>query len=103
MIDWSSASIGKPACQATGDRTGLSAIGPALPPWLDEGLCDDLANLPIDGDGRLLASGWGGRRSQETPGCPREVGEIIEPGLYGDVLGQSPLGVLLNGKDGSYP
>ena len=41
------------------------AIGPALPPWLDEGLCDDLANLPIDGDGRLLASGWSGRRSQE--------------------------------------
>ena len=40
------------------------AVGPALPPWLDEGLSDDLANLPIDGDGRLLTSGWSGRRVQ---------------------------------------
>lgn len=38
------------------------AVGPALPPWLDEGLSDDLANLPIAGDGSLLASGWSGRR-----------------------------------------
>lgn len=29
------------------------AIGPALPPWLSEGLADDLATLAIDDEGRL--------------------------------------------------
>lgn len=29
------------------------ALGPALPPWLDEGLADDLAASQIDGDGSL--------------------------------------------------
>lgn len=37
------------------------AIGPALPSWLDEGLCEDLAMSKIDGKGHLLPGEIGGR------------------------------------------
>ncbi len=33
---------------------GRRALGPALPPWLDEGMSDDLAYSIVDGSGRLL-------------------------------------------------
>ena len=36
------------------------AIGPALPPWLDEGIADDLADSPIGSDGRLRPGRLGG-------------------------------------------
>lgn len=36
------------------------AIGPALPPWLDEGIADDLAESPIGSDGRLRPGRLGG-------------------------------------------
>ncbi|MEM6796994.1 MAG: SH3 domain-containing protein [Acidobacteriota bacterium] len=38
------------------------AIGPSLPPWLDEGLCDDLSNLRLGPGGRLDPSGLSGLR-----------------------------------------
>lgn len=40
------------------------AIGPALPPWLDEGLADDLAMARVGPDGRLDPTGLGGERRQ---------------------------------------
>ena len=36
------------------------ALGPALPPWLDEGLADDLAHSRILGTGRLVPEHLGG-------------------------------------------
>lgn len=36
------------------------ALGPALPPWLDEGLADDLAESRLDDSGRLVAGELGG-------------------------------------------
>lgn len=36
------------------------ALGPALPPWLDEGLADDLAQGQVTADGRLLPERLGG-------------------------------------------
>ncbi|MEO1083815.1 MAG: hypothetical protein AAFY88_06200, partial [Acidobacteriota bacterium] len=41
------------------------ALGPALPPWLDEGLSDELANLYVAADGTLSAAGWSGKRVEE--------------------------------------
>ncbi|MEO1366608.1 MAG: hypothetical protein AAFX50_05490, partial [Acidobacteriota bacterium] len=41
------------------------ALGPALPPWLDEGLSDELANLYVAADGTLSARGWSGKRVEE--------------------------------------
>ncbi len=38
------------------------AVGPQLPPWLDEGLADDLALGKIDDEGRLLPQELGGER-----------------------------------------
>lgn len=37
------------------------SLGPALPPWLDEGLADDLAAAKVDGEGRLVANALNGR------------------------------------------
>lgn len=37
------------------------ALGPALPSWLDEGLCEDLAMSKIDGKGNLVVGEIGGR------------------------------------------
>lgn len=36
------------------------ALGPALPPWLDEGLADDLAESRLDDSGRLVPGELGG-------------------------------------------
>ncbi len=41
------------------------AIGPQLPPWLDEGIADDLALSRIDDAGRLHAHELGGAQRQE--------------------------------------
>ncbi|MCB1054111.1 MAG: hypothetical protein KDD11_01200 [Acidobacteria bacterium] len=40
------------------------AIGPALPPWLGEGLAEDLANTPVDASGGLLLGELGGTRQR---------------------------------------
>ncbi len=40
------------------------AIGPQLPPWLDEGIADDLALSRIDQDGRIHPRELGGDRHQ---------------------------------------
>ena len=42
-------------------RIHRRALGPALPPWLEEGLADDLALSRLDG-GRLDPTGYSGRR-----------------------------------------
>ncbi len=41
------------------------AVGPQLPPWLDEGLADDLALLRIDEEGRIHPGELSGRRRQQ--------------------------------------
>ncbi len=41
------------------------AVGPALPPWLDEGLADDLGQSRIEAPGRLVAGALGGRERRE--------------------------------------
>ncbi len=38
------------------------AVGPQLPPWLDEGLADDLAHSRIDAEGRFHPGQLGGER-----------------------------------------
>jgi hypothetical protein len=44
------------------------ALGPALPPWLEEGLADDLANSEVAADGRLETSRLGGLSLQRADG-----------------------------------
>ncbi len=41
------------------------ALGPALPPWLDEGLADDLASARVDADGTIRPHLIGGERRRE--------------------------------------
>ena len=41
------------------------AIGPQLPPWIDEGLADDLAQARIDDDGVVHPGELGGERRQQ--------------------------------------
>ncbi len=41
------------------------ALGPALPPWLDEGIADDLAYSSLGADGRLLPGTLGGVEIRE--------------------------------------
>lgn len=36
------------------------AVGPYLPPWLEEGLAEDLAWSRVDSSGRLVVGSWGG-------------------------------------------
>jgi len=36
------------------------AVGPHLPPWLEEGLAEDLALSKVDASGRLVLGSWGG-------------------------------------------
>lgn len=36
------------------------AVGPHLPPWLEEGLAEDLALSQVDASGRLVLGSWGG-------------------------------------------
>lgn len=45
-------------------RIHRRALGPALPPWLEEGLADDIALSRLDGD-RLDPTGYSGRRISE--------------------------------------
>ncbi len=40
------------------------AIGPALPPWIDEGLADDLATADVDAGGRIRPGELSGDRSE---------------------------------------
>lgn len=44
--------------------TNRRAVGPQLPPWLDEGIADDIAHGRIDEDGRLHPADLGGERLQ---------------------------------------
>jgi hypothetical protein len=44
------------------------ALGPALPPWLDEGISDDLAYSIVDGSGRLLPGTISGVRIEAVGG-----------------------------------
>ena len=44
------------------------ALGPALPPWLDEGMSDDLAFSIVDESGRLLAGTISGLRVETVGG-----------------------------------
>jgi hypothetical protein len=48
-------------------RIHRRALGPALPPWLEEGMADDLARSGLV-DGRLDPAGYSGRRTT-TPGA----------------------------------
>ncbi len=41
------------------------AVGPQLPPWLDEGLADDLAAARVDSEGRIHPGQLGGELRQE--------------------------------------
>ena len=41
------------------------ALGPHLPPWLDEGIADDLAQARIDEQGRILPDELGGERFKD--------------------------------------
>ena len=43
------------------------ALGPALPPWLDEGLADDLAESRLDDSGRLVPGELGGYSLTSEP------------------------------------
>ena len=57
--------------------TNRRAIGPALPPWLDEGLAEDLAGFAVGPDGRLKEGTWRGERSA-SPGALRWTGTIVD-------------------------
>ena len=57
------------------------ALGPALPPWLSEGLADDLAESRLDPSGRLVPGELGGYRS--------ESGNVIQ--YYGGVVSAARL------------
>lgn len=56
------------------------ALGPALPPWLDEGLAEDLTWAEIDPTGRLRPGTWGGDLvALERDGVI--VGDLLTAGL----------------------
>lgn len=59
-------------------RIHRRALGPALPPWLEEGMADDLALARLD-DGRLDPGGYSGRRV--TDATPRGVEIRFTQGL----------------------
>ena len=40
------------------------ALGPDVPPWLEEGMAEDLAFSRIDADGRIEPGSWGGSSDQ---------------------------------------
>lgn len=53
------------------------ALGPALPPWLEEGLAEDLTWAEIDPTGRLRPGTWGGDRVHTVERRERRAGVII--------------------------
>lgn len=55
------------------------ALGPALPPWLDEGMAEDLTWAEIDVAGRIQPGTWGGDRLVEEEGRSRS--EAVTGGL----------------------
>lgn len=55
------------------------ALGPALPPWLDEGMADDLASSRITSDGRFVVDELNG---QVRP----EDGHVVISGALGALL-----------------
>ena len=52
------------------------ALGPALPPWLEEGLADDLAESRLDESGRLIPGELGGY-SQASGAGIRHFGGVV--------------------------
>lgn len=54
------------------------ALGPALPPWLDEGLADDLGWCRVETGGRLVPGSFGGGRTEAE-------GEVYLSGSLGAV------------------
>ena len=68
------------------------ALGPALPPWLDEGLCGDLSHSEIGPQGEILPAllggsfrslgstriWWGGRAALEEISRAVESGELLD-------------------------
>jgi hypothetical protein len=57
--------------------TNRRAVGPALPPWLDEGLAEDLAGLAVGPDGRVIEGTWRGERSADA-GQVRWTGTLAD-------------------------
>lgn len=57
------------------------ALGPALPPWLEEGLAEDLTWAEIDPTGRLRPGTWGGDRVHTVERHESRRGVVI-----GDVV-----------------
>jgi len=53
------------------------AVGPALPPWLDEGLAEDFAGLTVGPDGSVREGTWRGQRSSSV-GSLRWTGTIVD-------------------------
>jgi hypothetical protein len=108
------------------------ALGPALPPWLDEGLADDLSRSTIDAEGRLqpgtvaltiertenrivrhgavadhavVAAALGEARLTPLPSLlERSWAEFVAPGSIGLNYAQSALWVryLLDGEEGRH-
>ncbi len=52
--------VGATLVHELGHLLNRRALGPALPPWLDEGLCEDLAFSRIEPNGRLVPAEIGG-------------------------------------------
>jgi hypothetical protein len=61
------------------------ALGPVLPPWLDEGLAEDLTWAEIDATGRVQPGTWGGDRVEWSERDKRRggviVGDVVTGGL----------------------
>lgn len=61
------------------------ALGPALPPWLEEGLAQDLTWAEIDPAGRVRPGTWGGDRVEWMERDERRggvvVGDVVTGGL----------------------
>jgi len=55
------------------------ALGPALPPWLDEGLADDLAESRLDESGRPVPGGLSGY-GQASGTAMQHFGGTVSPG-----------------------
>ena len=69
------------------------AIGPALPPWLSEGLAEALAISRIDGDGSLHPDALGGER-RDAAGSVVRWGGLASIMLISDALDQDRLPTL---------
>ena len=60
------------------------AVGPQLPPWLDEGLADDLAAMRVDAGGRIHPGQLGGELRQTAGG--RDAGRWHAGGAVAALL-----------------